>query len=585
MKSSDKIILSLLLISVCTLSCTSEQKNTVPRNTASEQIDLGTQTPAPNTPSAWHPLEIQDTPTNSTECQDFKNFTVNHAIDKKYIGGNHKPLEPFKTDGVVVMKNGRIVYEWYDGVVTPDSPHVLWSASKMITGTLLGRLIQKKAKYNGRVVTLNTKLKEFFPAPGLGQNNSPISDNILQMKVKYDQITLGQLVEMSAGFTWKEYYDEDVSNSSFLPMLYTKTGRQNMADFALNVPMIDKIFPGEQYNYSGGNMNILMAVLGKIYANGEKAKIPNMANDLLFHPLDITSARIEQDENQNNIGSSYVYMTLRDMAKLGQFFLMNGKTPAGQNLLPHGWVQAAQEFTPVALNDKTPIDIIKKAGAPSKRIFWLNKDVVRNGQIAYPKEMPEAPDDMYFAAGHYGQLIIVIPSQNIVIARTGYDAKYWDHVQPFVVKTLSCMNENYKPNPVKDLTPPSAGEKKSWAERQIEFINSAPGLLKTLGYLQDQGIAGTNIAKEMCSFLFVQNAADNIPESEFISEYKRRSGFPAIAMAAILKDLRVTINKSEKSVLVRQFAVNLIGAGEKYRIKAVVDHNPLTGCRLEFSEP
>jgi hypothetical protein len=46
---------------------------------------------------------------------------------------------------------------------------------------------------------------------------------------------------------------------------------------------------------------------------------------------------------------------------------------------------------------------------------------------------------MFFAAGHYGQLIIILPTQNLVIARTGHDAEYWSKIDQLVAKAIACF--------------------------------------------------------------------------------------------------------------------------------------------------
>ena len=50
--------------------------------------------------------------------------------------------------------------------------------------------------------------------------------------------------------------------------------------------------------------------------------------------------------------------------------------------------------------------------------WWTNKDIEEHG---YEKWLPDAPEDTYTATGHWGQYIVVVPSWDLVIVRTGDD--------------------------------------------------------------------------------------------------------------------------------------------------------------------
>ena len=126
------------------------------------------------------------------------------------------------------------------------------------------------------------------------------------------------------------------------------------------------------------------------------------------------------------------------MAKLGQLYLQNGSYQ-GKQLIDIDWVKSAQTVSPPAMLKDTSIESIKAEGVYSARALWLNQEVQGFGP-----EFKNSPKDMYFAAGHYGQLIIIIPSENMVIARTGHDEEYWSKIDPFVSKTIACMNQEKK---------------------------------------------------------------------------------------------------------------------------------------------
>lgn len=384
---------------------------------------------------------------STPECIQFKQFAHDRKIDKTSENGKYAKLKPFNTDAITIVKNGQILYEWYDGIYKPDTPHVLWSASKMLTTTLIGRTIFEHKKYtyinaDGQSeeieFSLDLPVSIFFPNPPLLKDKE-LNKKYPNLAQHYSKLTIRNLVEMSANFVWNEFYDEDMTNSTFIPMLYG-SGRKKMYEYFLSQP-ISTEGPGNRWNYSGGNSNLLQAILAKVW--GEKFNYPQ---ELLFKPLTIQSAVWERDNTGHFIGSSYAYLPALEYAKIGQLFLNKGKWPKSDSsnswtqLLSDEWVKSAQELTPSISLPATPLEYIKKLGAQSRRVFWLNKDIFRDGKLLYGQEMPKAPSDMYFAAGHYGQILIIIPSENLIISRTGSDPKYWDHIEPLTTKTLKCLN-------------------------------------------------------------------------------------------------------------------------------------------------
>jgi CubicO group peptidase (beta-lactamase class C family) len=59
-------------------------------------------------------------------------------------------------------------------------------------------------------------------------------------------------------------------------------------------------------------------------------------------------------------------------------------------------------------------------------MFWLNSPI--NGKIPWP----DAPKDTYLTWGHWSQFIIIIPSENIVLVRTGTDKKTHFDINTFI---------------------------------------------------------------------------------------------------------------------------------------------------------
>ena len=354
---------------------------------------------------------------------DFVPFATAHAAEP----------DGFKTDGLVVVRKGRIVYEYYDGIYDRWTPHPLWSASKSVTATVLGAAIQRGARIDGKErLSLDTLLHRVYPISLRKDVDTKSGD------AAYRRITVRDLVRMTAGFAWEESYESAVEDSTVLRMLYID-GRRNMPLFAIRQPMRPE-GPGQRWSYSGGNSNLIMGVLKAAYG----PRYESLPWDILFRQLGISPKPprkrgpvVERDASGHFVGSSYVYMTPRDMARLGHLYLRDGVWQ-GKRILPDDWVTKARTFNAAQGNlafGSEYVSYINREGLFSERTFWLNVEVP-----GLAVQFPNAPRDMFFAAGHYGQLILILPTQDMVIARTGHDAEYWSKIGSFVSKAIACFS-------------------------------------------------------------------------------------------------------------------------------------------------
>jgi CubicO group peptidase (beta-lactamase class C family) len=318
------------------------------------------------------------------ECSSWRKFVLNEAASPSGM----------KTDQVVVMRgSGETLFSWNDTGYGKSSAHQLWSTSKTISAALIATAIQDKK------LTLETPVSKYFPSP-------------LRPKADwsaYEKLTIENLIDMTSGVRWSEHPDDNVREASDLPMMYSE-GYRSFTRYILNLDFDAN--PGAKWNYSSVNADLALAVLKKIY----KKSYDEMPWIKLFSPLGLKSAHFEQDGDGVYLGGSYVYLSAEDMAKFGRLYLRDGAFN-GTRILPEGWVTRSK--TPVQLSSvlvKKKADF-KKYGVYSKGGFWLNREVPGVGR-AYPR----SPESLMTTLGLFGQWIIVLPDQDLVIARTGHDS-------------------------------------------------------------------------------------------------------------------------------------------------------------------
>jgi len=290
-----------------------------------------------------------------------------------------------RTDGLVIVKSGAIVYERYGRGFGPNNRHISWSVAKSITSALAGVAVMKGAlSLDDSICTYLTEYQ--------GQD-------ICKVKVKHP-------LTFTSGIRWQEAYEnESYQVSSIISMLFGVGHRDYLAHI-FGPGLAHE--PGSQWMYSSGDATVEAAVVKRAL---EKDYGKDAFWTLLFDKLGV-DATFEEDLKGTPGGGMLVYATPRDFAKLGYLFLNDGCW-AGERLEPEGWVKAST--TP---SDGFVASAPDSEDTPSGYSWWLNAAIPSRNK---PKPWPDAPDDTYLADGHWGQTIIVIPSEDLVIVRTGDD--------------------------------------------------------------------------------------------------------------------------------------------------------------------
>lgn len=278
---------------------------------------------------------------------------------------------PQKTRAVIIVHQGQIIAERYAAGFTPFTPQIGWSMSKSITNAMIGTLVQKKG------------FNIYAPAPVPEWNDKKDSRR---------EITTDQLLRMSSGLQWEEDYGKP---SEATKMLYRMN---DMGAFAAE-QVLEKS-PDSEWYYSSGTTNLLSRLLKQQLGEEVYYQWPY---ETFFNPIGVTSAVFEMDGANTYVGSSYLWASARDWARMGLLYLNDGFW-MGQRILPEGWVTYSSSPTP-----KAPLG---EYGAQ----FWLNAGAPENSTN---RRLPDCPSDMYFMDGYESQRVYIIPSEDLVIVRLG----------------------------------------------------------------------------------------------------------------------------------------------------------------------
>lgn len=328
----------------------------------------------------------------------------------------------FDTNALLIIRNGRLIYEKYENGYSFDKPHRLWSISKSVTNALVGATIQDQ----------KLRLKDLIAAqyPEMAKH---------EWKRK---ITVGNLLQMSSGLDWNEGYEDNISGSDVLKALYGEKN-SDIASFVASLEprcQVDVCF-----NYSSGETNLLMGYLKK--SMGESYGLYPWTH--LFYKLGITTATWEQDQSGTFIGSSYVYMTPRDLARIGLLYLREGKTDREQ-IIPSKFIHWSLQLAPAFRKTKLLPDQDNKGYGAG---WWLNQEIEAKN---LPRPYPNVPNNAFFGLGHWGQVLAVLPSHNMIIVRHGNDRKGKIDVNKMVSMVIQAMEQT----PIKPKQLPATSEDK-----------------------------------------------------------------------------------------------------------------------------
>jgi CubicO group peptidase (beta-lactamase class C family) len=297
--------------------------------------------------------------------------SISTGIDKAAIGEITSKLindNGYNGDAFafLVLHKGIPVAEAYKPQFSRNTRFLSWSVAKSFTNGLAGVLV-KMGKLD---ISQPAKVEEWK-----GDDRS--------------KITINDLMQMQSGLKWNEDYG---SRSDVNLMLFNEG---DMSKYAIDRPL--KFPAGTHWYYSSGSGNILSYLFRKEFDSD--TSFYAFVQDQFLEQIGITDAIFETDPSGDFIGSSYIYATARDYARFALLFQNNGVFN-GKRILPEGWVN----YT------RTPASDSKGAyGA----LFWLN----RGG------EYPSAPEEMYSCQGHDGQMIFILPSNDLIVVILGFSHK------------------------------------------------------------------------------------------------------------------------------------------------------------------
>jgi len=316
------------------------------------------------------------------ESQNFSSSKLDEAVTK-IAGGDYG-----KIHSLLITRNNYLVLEKYFAGFKREDMHRIESATKSISSALIGIAIEQ-----GKIKDVQTKVLDFFPE----------YKNIKNLDTRKKNVSLESVLTMTAGFRWDE------STFSFLNPKNDAVRMVNSPDsikYVLDLPMNDSLgnatYQGE-FIYNSGCSMLLSGILKN--SSGQTAE--EFAINHLFKPLGIK--KWNWPPTTNGAINTAWGLSLRplDMARFGILFLNDGRWLEDQ-VVSREWAQVSTSKH-VNTVKKRHNHIEKRAYGYQWWRFLDDDSIVSNLAI----------NDIYYALGYGGQLIIVIPHLKMVVVSTG----------------------------------------------------------------------------------------------------------------------------------------------------------------------
>jgi CubicO group peptidase (beta-lactamase class C family) len=284
-----------------------------------------------------------------------------------------------KMHSMLVVRHGKLIFEQYYGGFHAGMLNDLRSATKSFISLLTGIAVA-----NGHMPEIST----------------PVTD-VLHRHVPYlhsprlGEISLRHLLTMTSGFRWI------TGKKLGEPLVRNLQRSRRWASYALSLPIDDGNIGHFQYRSSDSHLISVML------SEATGADAFSYAREHLFGPLDIRHAAWLPNPEGHSMGHIGLYLTSRDLAKVG-ICLLNGGSYRGKQIIPQDWLDAA--FT-----SQVP-------GYPAYGDygyqFW-------NGTMsAQPYRL---------AHGHGGQQLLLLPKLDAAVIFTAESAvRQWKHPRRLV---------------------------------------------------------------------------------------------------------------------------------------------------------
>jgi CubicO group peptidase (beta-lactamase class C family) len=291
-------------------------------------------------------------------------------------------LSETNTDGIMVLHEGRIVFEYYASGMTDETPHILMSVSKSMLGLLAGVLV----------------------ARGALEPDCLVTDVVPEVAgTAYEGATIRHLLDMRAGIA----FDEDYLATSGAIVAYRRASGWNPVSPSEPASDLRSFYRqmresarphGQIFHYVSPNSDLL----GWVIERAAGRRYADLMSELIWKPMGAArSAYITVDRLGAPRCAGGMCATVADLARVGQL-IVEGGSRAGREIIPAAWID---DITENGDQDAWAAGSFVEY-FPGVPMHYRSKWYVQRG-----------PVPLWLGLGIHGQFLFIDRQRKIVIAK------------------------------------------------------------------------------------------------------------------------------------------------------------------------
>lgn len=314
------------------------------------------------------------------------------VVTPKEEGLNRDVLDKMRTElaernttSFLVVRGGRIVYEWYSRLSGPNVLQETASLAKSLTGSiiLLSALSEER-------ISLSDPLWKYVPE--------------LQNDPQRSKIRIADLISHTSGTDDVNFYQGSIGTLPGWKQSYYDNHSKRFKDALFTAPILFE--PGTKRQYSGVAFHSLAYAITVSLKNSEFTDVKSLLRNKVMLPIGIPDSNwnISYGESYKidgmtlyAIGSAADY-TARAMARIGQLLLQRGK-----------WNNN------VVIKQNSIDMLLQRDGNSSIN----NASLYHGWELNITKQSPSLPADAFWGHGGGDRMVLVVPSLDLVAVRTG----------------------------------------------------------------------------------------------------------------------------------------------------------------------
>lgn len=276
--------------------------------------------------------------------------------------------------GLLILKDGKIVFEHYDFGFTPKTRWMSASIAKSFVSTLVGAAIK-----DGFIASISDPVTKYLPQLAGSA---------------YENVSVRDVLMMASGVKWNETYVDPASDRRKLLELQIAQKAGGIFDYMKSLSKASE--PGTSFNYNTGET----ILIGEIVQAATKMHLADYLSQKIWSPLGMQSDASWwlDSPDGHEIGGAGILATLRDFGRFGQFIL-NGAQIDGKKIVPDWWLADATSAKPLV-------------GVNSPNGYGYQWWTVK-------AEAGGVHEGVFMGRGIYGQYLYINPRNNVVIVGLG----------------------------------------------------------------------------------------------------------------------------------------------------------------------